>query len=256
MSATQPAIEVRGLRQSYGTHVVLDGIDLEVAEGTVFALLRAEQHRQDDHCPDPGDAHSRQFGPSPRRRSRRDQGAGRSTSRDRRHGTGVRGRRTLHRRREPAPDGQLASPWRRRSLGPRQRPAGPVRSERLRRQAGLDIFERHAQAADMAMTLMGDPRIIFLDEPTTGLDPRSRRTMWQIVRELVARGVTILLTTQYLEEADRLASRIALLDEGKIIAHGTPSELKQLVSGGSVRAPVPRRARARSRSRGAGRNTR
>ena len=88
---------------------------------------------------------------------------------------------------------------------------------------------------DLAMTLVGDPRIIFLDEPTTGLDPRSRRVMWDIVRELVAAGVTILLTTQYLEEADRLASRIALLDGGRIVAQGTPAELKRLVPGGSVR---------------------
>ena len=88
---------------------------------------------------------------------------------------------------------------------------------------------------DLAMTLVGDPRIIFLDEPTTGLDPRSRRVMWDIVRELVADGVTIFLTTQYLEEADRLASRIALLDGGRVVAQGTPAELKRLVPGGSVR---------------------
>ncbi len=88
---------------------------------------------------------------------------------------------------------------------------------------------------DLAMTLVGDPRIIFLDEPTTGLDPRSRRVMWDIVRDLVADGVTILLTTQYLEEADRLASRIALLDGGRVVAQGTPAELKRLVPGGSVR---------------------
>ena len=88
---------------------------------------------------------------------------------------------------------------------------------------------------DLAMTLVGDPRIIFLDEPTTGLDPRSRRVMWDIVRELVASGVTIFLTTQYLEEADRLASRIALLDGGRVVAQGTPAELKRLVPGGSVR---------------------
>jgi ABC-2 type transport system ATP-binding protein len=88
---------------------------------------------------------------------------------------------------------------------------------------------------DLAMTLVGEPRIIFLDEPTTGLDPRSRRVMWDIVRDLVAGGVTILLTTQYLEEADRLASRIALLDGGRIVAQGTPAELKRLVPGGSVR---------------------
>jgi ABC-2 type transport system ATP-binding protein len=88
---------------------------------------------------------------------------------------------------------------------------------------------------DLAMTLVGDPRIIFLDEPTTGLDPRSRRMMWQTIRDLVAGGVTILLTTQYLEEADRLAHRIGLLDHGRLVAEGTPAELKRLVPGGHIR---------------------
>ena len=88
---------------------------------------------------------------------------------------------------------------------------------------------------DLAMTLVGDPGVIFLDEPTTGLDPRSRRTMWQIIRELVTDGVTILLTTQYLDEADQLADRIAVLDQGRIVAEGTPAELKRRIPGGHVR---------------------
>jgi ABC-2 type transport system ATP-binding protein len=87
---------------------------------------------------------------------------------------------------------------------------------------------------DLAMTLVGDPRIIFLDEPTTGLDPRGRRGLWRIVRDLVADGVTIFLTTQYLEEADQLADRIALLDHGRLIAQGTAEELKRLIPGGHV----------------------
>ncbi|CAM5681932.1 putative Daunorubicin/doxorubicin resistance ATP-binding protein DrrA [Streptomyces afghaniensis 772] len=88
---------------------------------------------------------------------------------------------------------------------------------------------------DIAMTLVGDPRIIFLDEPTTGLDPRSRHNMWQIIRELVSGGVTVFLTTQYLEEADELADRIAVLSDGKLAAEGTADELKRIVPGGHVR---------------------
>jgi ABC-2 type transport system ATP-binding protein len=103
---------------------------------------------------------------------------------------------------------------------------------------------------DLAMTLIGEPRIIFLDEPTAGLDPRSRRVMWQTVRDLVAGGVTIFLTTQDLDEADRLAHRIAVLDHGVLVAEGAPDELKRLVSGGHIRlsfadaAELERAARA------------
>ncbi|MEV7493786.1 DUF4162 domain-containing protein, partial [Streptomyces anulatus] len=84
-------------------------------------------------------------------------------------------------------------------------------------------------------TLVGSPRIIFLDEPTTGLDPRSRHTMWGIIRNLVSDGVTVFLTTQYLEEADELADRIAVLNNGKIAAEGSAEELKRLIPGGHIR---------------------
>jgi ABC-2 type transport system ATP-binding protein len=87
---------------------------------------------------------------------------------------------------------------------------------------------------DLAMTLIGAPEIIFLDEPTTGLDPRSRRTMWDIVRGLVSDGTTVFLTTQYLEEADELADRVAILDGGRLVAEGTPAELKARIPGGHI----------------------
>jgi ABC-2 type transport system ATP-binding protein len=124
-----------------------------------------------------------------------------------------------------------------------------VRAEGRRRAADLlerfDLVEAAGKPAaaysggmrrrlDLAMGLVGDPRIVFLDEPTTGLDPRSRRTMWDIIRDLAAGGVTVFLTTQYLEEADQLAGRIAVLDHGRIVAEGTADQLKRLVPGGHV----------------------
>jgi ABC-2 type transport system ATP-binding protein len=106
--------------------------------------------------------------------------------------------------------------------------AGPARKMAATYSGGM------RRRLDLAMTLVGEPRIIFLDEPTTGLDPRGRREMWQIIRELVAGGVTIFLTTQYLEEADQLADRIAVLDHGQLVAQGTPAELKRLIPGGHI----------------------
>lgn len=87
---------------------------------------------------------------------------------------------------------------------------------------------------DIAMSLTGHPKVIFLDEPTTGLDPQSRRSMWKLIKELQASGITIFLTTQYLEEAEELADRIAILDKGRIIAEGTSRELKSYLSQGAL----------------------
>ena len=123
------------------------------------------------------------------------------------------------------------------------RQGGRRRAADLLRQFDLEDAARKIAATysggmrrrlDLAMTLVGRPTIIFLDEPTTGLDPRSRRTVWQIIRDLVAGGVTIFLTTQYLEEADQLADRIAVLDQGKLVAEGTPAQLKRQIPGGHI----------------------
>ncbi|WP_328502319.1 ATP-binding cassette domain-containing protein [Streptomyces sp. NBC_00457] len=232
---TNLAIAANGLRKSYGDKTVLDGIDLNVAEGSVFSLL----------------------GPN---------GAGKTTavkilstliSADAgvisvgghdlaadpqavRGAIGVTGQFS-------AVDGLITGEENMllmadlhhlsRSEGRR------VAAELLER---FDLVEAAKKPAstysggmkrrlDIAMTLVGSPRIIFLDEPTTGLDPRSRHNMWQIIRGLVSDGVTVFLTTQYLEEADELADRIAVLNDGKIAAEGSADELKRLIPGGHVR---------------------
>jgi ABC-2 type transport system ATP-binding protein len=235
MTTSTSAIRVRGLRKSFGKQVVLDGIDLDVAEGTVFALLGPNGAGKTTavHILStliPADAGEIVVG-------------GHDIAREPdavRHSIGLTGQVS-------AVDGQFTGEENLRLMADLQHLG---RGEGRRRVAELlerfDLVEAATKPAatysggmrrrlDLAMTLVGAPRIIFLDEPTTGLDPRSRRVMWDIVRELVADGVTIFLTTQYLEEADRLASRIALLDAGRVVAQGTPAELKRLVPGGSVR---------------------
>ena len=102
---------------------------------------------------------------------------------------------------------------------------------------------------DLAASLIGHPKVLFLDEPTTGLDPNARAMMWDIVRGLAADGTTLLLTTQYLEEADQLAGRVAVIDHGRVIAEGTPRELKSSVGGERARDhPGRRRPTSRPRS--------
>ncbi|MBO0685099.1 MAG: ATP-binding cassette domain-containing protein [Candidatus Dormibacteraeota bacterium] len=91
---------------------------------------------------------------------------------------------------------------------------------------------------DLAASMMARPRVLFLDEPTTGLDPTSRRQVWLVIRELVAEGATVLLTTQYLDEADQLADRISVIDRGRVIAEGTPAELKRVTGGSSLEATL------------------
>ena len=225
-----PAIETVGLEKAYGDVRVLAGIDLQVAPGSVFALL----------------------GPN---------GAGKTTT--------VRILSTLTRadagsacvagfdvvadvhavRRRISLTGQYAA------LDELQ--TGAENLYMLGRLAGLgraasraragELLERFAlseaghrrvatfsggmrRRLDLAASLVGQPSVIFLDEPTTGLDPRSRQGMWEVINGLADSGVSVFLTTQYLEEADRLADRIAVLDEGRVVAEGTPAELKERVS--------------------------
>jgi ABC-2 type transport system ATP-binding protein len=102
---------------------------------------------------------------------------------------------------------------------------------------------------DIAASILNTPDLLFLDEPTTGLDPRSRNQVWEIVRAVVAHGTTVLLTTQYLDEADRLAGRIAVVDHGKVIAEGTPGELKSSVGAGTVHVRLRDAAQRREAQR-------
>jgi ABC-2 type transport system ATP-binding protein len=230
-----PAIATRDLRKSYGDHLVLDRIDLEVPAGTVYALLGPNGSGKTTTVkilstllpPDAGtvrvaghdvvaepDAVRAAIGVTGQFSAVDDLLTGEENLRlmaDLHHLPGGRGRRRVA---ELLDRFDLA--------GAARRPAGGYSGGMRRR-------------LDLAMTLVGDPRIIFLDEPTTGLDPRSRRDLYQVVRGLVADGATVLLTTQYLEEADALADRVALLDRGHFVAEGTPAELKRLVPGGHLR---------------------
>ncbi|MFE5707264.1 ATP-binding cassette domain-containing protein [Rhodococcus koreensis] len=236
---TRSAITTTGLRKSYGDKVVLDGIDLDIGEGTIFSLLGPNgagkttmvQILSTLIAPDGGKVRIAGHDLA------REPDAVRST-------IGVTGQFS-------AVDNLLTGRENlmlMADLHHLRRDAGRARATEL--LARFDLVEAGAKPAgsysggmrrrlDLAMTLVGDPRIIFLDEPTTGLDPRSRRAMWQIIRELVADGVTIFLTTQYLEEADRLADRIALLDGGRLVAEGTPEQLKRLVPGGHITLALP-----------------
>jgi ABC-2 type transport system ATP-binding protein len=231
---SQPAIRATELRKSFGDKVVLDGIDLDVPEGTVFALLGPNGAGKTTTVQilstligaDGGEVRV----------------AGHDVARDPdsvRAAIGVTGQFS-------AVDNLLTGEENlilMADLRHLDRREGRRRAaELLERFDLVEAAKKHAatysggmrRRLDLAMGLVGDPRIVFLDEPTSGLDPRSRRTMWQIIRDLVAGGVTIFLTTQYLEEADQLADRIALLDHGTLVAEGTADELKRRIPGGHI----------------------
>ncbi|GAB2746022.1 ATP-binding cassette domain-containing protein [Streptomyces bullii] len=232
---TKLAIAANGLRKSHGDKVVLDGVDLAVPAGTIFSLLGPNGAGKttavkilstligaDDGVIHVG-GHDLAADPQAVRAA-----------------IGVTGQFS-------AVDGLITGEENMLLMADLHHLS---RSEGRRTAAELlerfDLVEAAKKPAstysggmkrrlDIAMTLVGNPRIIFLDEPTTGLDPRSRHTMWQIIRDLVTGGVTVFLTTQYLEEADELADRIAVLDDGRIAAEGSAEELKRLIPGGHVR---------------------
>jgi ABC-2 type transport system ATP-binding protein len=228
-------IEIRGLRKSFGDHVVLDGIDMDVAAGTTFALLG------------PNGAGKTTTVHILSTLIAADSGEVRVAGHDLvqepdavRAAIGVTGQFSAIDNLLTGEENLLLMA----DLHHLRRREGRKRVTALLERFDLVDAAKKTPATysggmrrrlDLAMTLVGDPRIIFLDEPTTGLDPRSRHTMWQIIRDLVAGGVTILLTTQYLEEADQLADRIAVLDRGKLVAEGTPEELKRRIPGGHIR---------------------
>ncbi|GAA4590216.1 daunorubicin resistance protein DrrA family ABC transporter ATP-binding protein [Planotetraspora phitsanulokensis] len=229
------AITTSGLSKSFGDKVVLDGIDLRIPEGMIFALLGPNGAGKTTTVQILSTLISANAGTA--------YVAGHDVTREPgavRAAIGVTGQFS-------AVDNLLTAEENLSLMADlnhlpraegRRRAADLLRRFELTDAAAKPVVTLSGgmrRKLDLAMTLMGDPRIIFLDEPTTGLDPRSRRTMWQIIRALAADGVTIFLTTQYLDEADHLADRIAVLDHGKLVAEGTPEELKRRIPGGHIR---------------------
>ena len=233
-NATRNAVSVSGLRKAYGEKVVLEGVDLSIGEGEVFGLLGPNGAGKTTIVrilstlilADAGTVSV--LGHD----LRAEAGAVRSL-------IGVTGQFS-------AVDNLLTGEENLFLMGRLHHlPATERRARASQLLERFDLVEAAKQRPatysggmtrrlDIAMTLMGRPRLIFLDEPTTGLDPRSRHTMWQLIRDLAADGVTILLTTQYLEEADQLADRIAVLDRGRIVAEGTPDQLKRRIPGAHI----------------------
>ena len=229
------AIAVTALRKSFGEHTVLDGIDLTVRQGTVFALLGPNGagktttvqilstliHADDGEATLAGYDLNRE----PARIREVIGVTGQYSAVDKL----LTGRENLM---------LMADLYHLGRARARARIEELLERFDLTEAAGKLIATYSGgmqRKLDLAMTLVNDPQIIFLDEPTAGLDPRSRRTLWQIVKDLTRSGVTILLTTQYLDEADQLADQIALLDHGTLIAQGTPDELKRMIPGGHIR---------------------
>jgi ABC-2 type transport system ATP-binding protein len=236
MNTTSPAaaIVTKGLRKSYGDKLVLDGIDLQVPEGTIYALLGPNGAGKTTMVQilstligaDSGEVRIAGHDPA------QDPDAVRAV-------IGATGQFSAVDNFLTGEENLLLMA----DLNHLTKGDGRRRVAELLEQ--FDLVEAANQTPatysggmrrrlDLAMGLVGAPRIVFLDEPTAGLDPRGRHTMWEIIRDLVRGGVTIFLTTQYLDEADKLADRIAVLDDGKLVAEGTAGELKRLAPGGHI----------------------
>ena len=229
-----PAISASAVRKSFGDHVVLDGVDLTVAEGSIFALLGPNGAGKTTMVrilstlvrADSGDirvgGHDVAVDPAAVREL-----------------IGVTGQFSAVDNLLTGQENlQLMADLRHLGRVPGHRRIAELLEQFELTDAAAKPLSTYSggmrRRLDLAMTLVGGPRVIFLDEPTAGLDPRSRRTLWQIIRELVSGGVTILLTTQYLEEADQLADQVAVLDNGRIVAQGTPAQLKSRIPGGHL----------------------
>ncbi|WP_433728026.1 ATP-binding cassette domain-containing protein [Nocardia sp. CA-129566] len=229
------AIAASGLRKAYGDKTILDGIDLNIGAGTIFSLLGPNGAGKTTTVnvlttlqkADGGTAYiaGHDITAEPEAVRKVIGVTGQFAAVD----DLLTGEENLH---------LMADLHRMRGAQRKQVVGGLLARfdlEESARKLASTYSGGMRRKLDLAMTLVTKPDIVFLDEPTTGLDPRSRRTMWEIVRELTADGVTIFLTTQYLEEADQLADRIAVLDQGRIVAEGTAEELKRRVPGSHIR---------------------
>ncbi|QKJ18372.1 ABC transporter ATP-binding protein [Microbacterium hominis] len=222
-----PAIRVAGIEKSFADLRVLRGVDVEVAPGTVFALLGSNGAGKTTLVrilstlltADAGSAEV----------------AGFDVARE-----GARVREAISLTGQFAAVDDVLTGRENLALIARlrhQKDAGRIADALLSRFGLADAGSRRVatysggmrRRLDIAMSLIGDPAVVFLDEPTTGLDPQARLEVWESVRRLAAGGTTVMLTTQYLEEAEQLADRIAILHEGTIIAQGTLAELKKLL---------------------------